>query len=258
MPEVNEAADGPDPATQEPPPSGRQRLVSAVFRPSRAQVVVGVLMALVAFATITQVRSNQVDDNYSGYREQDLIDVLTGLAGTSQRARAEIARLESTRNDLQSDTNAHAAALKQAQTEADTLSILAGTVPVTGPGVRLTVTETDSPISVGSVIDTIQELRTAGAEAIQFNGQVRLIAQSSVEDGVGGIIVDGQQLSAPYVIDVIGEPSTLSGAITFPAGPRAQFEESGAVVQIQKLKSLDIQSVREVTPPAFAQPNGPQ
>lgn len=254
--EMPETLDSQEPAA--PPQTGRQRLRAALFRPSRPQLVVAALLALVAFATITQVRTTQVDDNYSGYREQDLIDVLNGLAGTTQRARAEISRLEKTRDDLQSDTNAHQAALKQAQSEADTLSILAGLVPVTGPGIRVTVTETDNTISVESVIDTIQELRTAGAEAIQFNGQVRLIAQSSVKDGIGGIIIDGVQLSAPYVIDVIGEPDTLTGAITFLEGPRDQFEDAGAVVDIQELKSLDIESIREPVQPDFAQPDGSQ
>ncbi|MCW2795260.1 DUF881 domain-containing protein [Nocardioides sp.] len=256
--ESAETLDTGEPSSRQPPASGRQRLIAALFRPSRAQAVVAVLLALVAFATITQVRTNRVDDTYSGYREQDLIDVLTGLAGTTQRARAEITRLERTRDNLQSDTNAHSAALAQAQTEADTLSILAGLVPVTGPGIRVTVTETDTAIGVNSMIDTIQELRTAGAEAIQFNGQVRLIAQSAIEDGVGGIVIDGQQLSAPYVIDVIGEPSTLAGAITFPGGPRQQFEEVDANVEIQELKSLDIESIREAVQPDFAQPDGSQ
>jgi uncharacterized protein YlxW (UPF0749 family) len=242
----------------EPPQTGRQRLVNALFKPSRAQVVVAALLAVVGFATITQLRANEVDDSYSGYREQDLIDVLSGLAGTTQRARAEISRLEDTRDGLESDTSAHQAALKEAQTDADTLSILAGLVPVTGPGIRITVDESDTTVSVETIVDTIQELRTAGAEAIQFNGQVRVVAQSWVDAGVGGVIIDGQQLSAPYVIDVIGEPDTLAGGVTFPDGPRDQFERDGATVQVQELQSLDIESVRDAEQPEFAQPDTSQ
>ena len=63
---------------------------------------------VVGFAAVTQVRANEVDDTYAGLREQDLIDVLNGLAGTTQRAEAEIARLESTRDDLLSSTDARA------------------------------------------------------------------------------------------------------------------------------------------------------
>ena len=77
-----------------------------------------VLLALVGFAGVTQVRTNQVDDTYAGLREQDLIDILNGLAGTTQRAQAEIQRLEETRDDLQSDTSARQAALEQARQQA--------------------------------------------------------------------------------------------------------------------------------------------
>src|SRR3954454_12966525 len=116
--------------TRPPPEDGRSRLWRAVARPTRGQLVVGLLLALVGFAAVTQVRTNQVDDTYAGLREQDLIDILDGLAGTTQRAQSEIQRLESTRDDLQSDTNARQAALDQTRQQAQVLSILAGTVPV--------------------------------------------------------------------------------------------------------------------------------
>ena len=38
------------------------------------------------------------------------------------------------------------------------------------------------------MLDTVQELRTAGAEAMQFNGKVRVVAQTSFEDAAGGIV----------------------------------------------------------------------
>jgi uncharacterized protein YlxW (UPF0749 family) len=161
------------------PPSGRQRLLTALKRPARAQAVVAVLLAVVGFAAVTQVRANEVDNTYAGLREQDLIDVLNGLAGTTQRAETEISRLETTREGLQSSTDSRQAALAQAQDRSDTLAILAGLVPVTGPGIRITVKEMTGEVGIGSMLDTLQELRTAGAEAIQINGQVRLVAQSS-------------------------------------------------------------------------------
>lgn len=235
--------------------SGRQRLFEALMKPSRGQAVVGVLLAVVGFAGITQVRANEVDDTYAGYREQDLIDVLNGLAGTSQRAQAEIDRLEATRRDLQSSTDARQAALAQAKERSDTLSILAGLVPVTGPGIRITITETDGPVDIDSLLDMIEELRTAGAEAMQVNGQVRIIAQSALEDAVGGIYIDDTLLSSPYVFDVIGEPHTLAGALSFPRGPIEQLKEDGAEVEVDELKSIDIESVREAVQPQYAQPD---
>src|SRR5690348_16621049 len=163
----------PDPSsTPTGPASGRNRLRDALRKPqARTQGVVAVILFVVGFAGVVQVRANHADDTYSGYREQQLIDVLNGLAGTSQRAQSEIARLEDTRDRLQSDTDNEQAALDQARQETETLQILAGVIPVTGPGIRITVTEQTGQVDIDSMLDLIEEMRTAFAESIQINGK---------------------------------------------------------------------------------------
>ena len=240
------------------PPTGRQRLWKALTTASRRQVVVAVLLGLVGFAVVTQVHSYDDRADYSTLRQQDLIDVLDGLFGTTQRTETQIARLEATREDLQSETSRRQAALEQAETEVDTLSILAGLVPVTGPGIRVTVTEEDGQVKVASLIDTIQELRTVGAEAMQVNGDVRIIAQTSFTNVTGAISIDGVTVESPFVIDVIGDPDVLAGAITFPLGPRAKLLADGAELKVQKLASLDIEAVVEPQQPEYAEPDGGQ
>jgi uncharacterized protein YlxW (UPF0749 family) len=235
--------------------SGRDRLRAALLRPGRGQLIVALLLAVVGFAAIVQVRTADIDDTYSTLREQDLVDVLSGLAGTSQRARSEIDRLEQDKRDLQSDSRRLSTALEQAQQQVDTLNILAGLVPVTGPGIRITITEQTGPVDIDSVLDTIEELRSAGAEAMQFNGEVRVVAQTSLEDEVGGFAVDGQLVTSPYVIDVIGDPHTLSGALVFNQGPASQLRDDGADVQIDELERIDIESIHEQDRQEFAQPD---
>jgi uncharacterized protein YlxW (UPF0749 family) len=233
---------------------GLQRLREALFRPSRAQVIVGVLLAALGFAAITQVRTNNTDNTYAGYREQDLVDVLSGLADTSQRAQREINQLEVSRRRLEQNRQAQSAAIAAAQKQAQELNILAGLVPVTGPGIRLTVTEGPRPVDVDSVLDTIEELRSAGAEAMQVNGQIRLVAQSSVQSAPGGLEIDGTLVHSPYVVDAIGDPHTLNGALNLVDGPVAQFKDAGATVEIDQRDSLDITAVRQASTPQYAQP----
>ena len=242
------------PATDQDAPTGRERLRGALLRPTRGQVVVAALLVVLGFAAVTQVRFTNVDSTYAGLREQDLIDVLNGLAGTSQRAEAEIARLERTRDDLLSDSGAREAALVKAQQDADALAIMAGLVPVRGPGIRLTVTEGGAAVEVQDMVDTFQELRTAGAEAIQVNGVVRVVASTAVEDAAGGLLIGDELVSSPYVIDVIGDSHTLAAAVEFPSGPRDLFEEDGATVEVDELSSIDIESVVELPRPEFAEP----
>jgi len=252
MPE--QPADEPvSPATDADP--GRDRLQRALLRPSRRQGVVAVLLAVLGFAFVVQVRDTQADDTYAGLRESDLIQVFDGLTGTSERARREVERLEARRDELQDESSARAAALDEAEQRARTLNIIAGLVPVSGPGLRITITETDGRVSVGSLLDTVQELRTAGAEAMEFNDTYRLGAQSSFENATGGIELEGNLLESPYVLEVIGDQHNLKTALTFSDGPVETFElDEGATVTVEELDSIEIESVREAVRPEIAEP----
>lgn len=245
----------PEPTAPSPSDTGRGRLWEALRRPSRSQIVVAILLATVGFAGVVQIQATKDSSSYAGLREQDLIDVLSGLAGTTQRTQAEIDRLTDARAGLRSETGQKRAAIEQAQQEVDNLNVLAGVVPVTGPGIRVTITEEIGTVSVGTMLDTIQELRSVGAEAIQINGQIRVVAQTSFEDGVGGLLVDGSLLESPYVVDAIGVSTTLAGAIRFPLGPLKQLQGDGAVVEVVELASLDIDAIRRLVQPEFATPD---
>src|SRR5262249_49178389 len=152
----------------------------------------------------------------------------------------EINRLEATRRQLEANRQAQSAALSAAQKQEEELGILAGLVPVTGPGIRVTVTEGPQHVDVDSVLDTIEALRSPGGEAMQVNGKVRLVAQSAVQATPSGLEIDGTQLTSPYVFDVIGDPHTLEGALSLIDGPISQFKDSGATVDVQEEKALDI------------------
>ena len=236
------------------PTPPRSRLWRAMVKPTRGQLIVAVLLAVLGFAAVAQVRTNTVDDTYAGLREQDLIDILDGLADQTQRAQAEIQRLEETRDELRSETSSREAALEQARNEADTLAIIAGTVPVTGPGLRITIEEVNGQVRVEPFIDMVQALRSAGAEAIQINGDGRVVASTSFQDVAGGVLVDGQILSAPFTVDVIGGPEALGAALRFPNGPQEQFAEDGtAELTYDELTAVDIEAVHEPVAPNVAE-----
>ena len=237
---------------------GRDRLFRSLFKPTRRQITVGLLLALVGFAGVTQVRANEVDDSdYASLREQDLIDVLDGLAGARQRAEAERDRLEETRADLSSTTSRRQAAIDQAETEADTLSILAGLVPVTGSGIRITIDRGGRTRSSSSSMLDVDPGAAHGRRRGHPDQRRRcgVVAQTSFEDVAGGFLVDGELMSPPYVIDVIGEPNVLSEAITFIEGPKAQIERDGGTLEVDQQSSLDIEAVRRPVQPEYAEPD---
>lgn len=252
----------PDPLTPPGPPSNHRgtdeqpstgRLRRALTQPSRRQAVVGVLLAVLGFAFVVQVRDTAANDTYAGLRESELIQVLDGLTGTAERARREVERLDARRDELLDESTRRAAALDEAEQRVRTLNIVAGLVPVSGQGLRVTITESTSRVSVGSLLDTVQELRTAGAEAMEFGDEIRLGADSSFEDAVGGIELDGRLLESPYVLDVIGDPHLLRTALTFSSGPVETFGLDGATVKIEEVETVEVTSVRDPSRPEYAE-----
>jgi len=245
------------PAAPVPPSDGRARLLQALRRPgSRGQVAGAVLLAILGFAAVTQVQANNKDDQYVGARQGDLVQYINNLSLASQRTEAEIARLQQTRDALRSDTRARRTALDRARQQADTLGILAGTVPVVGSGVRVTVTDEKGGVGSNQLLEGLEELRDAGAEAIELNNRVRVVAQTSLKDVDGGVLVDGTVLRPPYVVEAIGSPHDLATALDFKGGfvDEVQRVDVDGTVQTQESDKVEISSVVEPATPRYAEP----
>lgn len=234
-------------------PRAWHRMWQAIRRPARGQLVAGLLLAALAFAAVTQVRLTGGNDRYAGMRQSDLVQVLNGLSAASRRAEADLNRLQGTRESLLSRSQRRTAALQQARSELAGLGILAGTIPAVGPGIRVTIRmPAGHPLKVTDLLDGVEELRDAGAEAMQVNGKVRVIAQTSFEQGGGGMLVDGEQLLPPYTLEVIGDPGTLARALSFPGGFEDGVRYDGGRVGVKQLQLVRITETRPPAAPTFA------
>jgi uncharacterized protein YlxW (UPF0749 family) len=244
----------PGAAAPQAGPGARERLRRSFVRPSRGQAVVAVLVGLLAFAAVTQVRISSQDDTYAGLRQDQLIQALDGLQAASRKSERDIAQLQQTRDQLTSSSRRRAAALQQAQQELATLGVLAGTVAATGPGIRVTVEDPKGGFTLTHLLDGVEELRNAGVEAIEINDRVRVVAQTSFEDDPAGIRVDGIVLKPPYVIDAIGDPGTLAGALDFEGGFVDDVTLDGGSATIKKQDKVLISVTRTPVQPRWAEP----
>jgi uncharacterized protein YlxW (UPF0749 family) len=251
-----------DPAAAEPSetavePSARQRLQRAMAHPGRGQVTAAVLLVILGAAAVTQVRIAGTDNNYAGMRQSDLVQALSGLQAESLRNEQDIHQLEVTRDSLRNSNDRTAAALKQARDELSALGVLAGTLPASGPGVRITVTVPAARLSLNYLLDGIEELRDAGAEAMEINDSVRVVAQTSFESADGGINVDGRVLTPPFIIDAIGDPASLTTALRFPGGFVDDIALDGGTVTIKQSQHIDVTTLRVPVKPKYAQSTQP-
>lgn len=247
--------DRPDPRPDATPVSGRDRLLSALRRPSRGQTVVGVLLAVLGFAAVVQVRANDRDQSFVGARQSDLIALINTLSLATDRAESEISELEQTRESLRDDAESSETALAVARERLETLGILAGTVPAVGPGIRVRVQSRTGTLGADQLLNGLEELRNAGAEAIELNDTVRIVAQTGLVDSpTEGLLVDGTPVQSPYVLEVIGDPYTLATALDFDGGFIEEVESVDGEVEVEELDTVEIASTSRLPEPTFAEP----
>ncbi|KAB7743119.1 DUF881 domain-containing protein [Nostocoides sp. F2B08] len=220
-------------------------------RATRANVIVGLLALALGFAIAAQVRQTDLE-GLANLREEELVRILDNVTQENSRLSGEIRELEQTRSQLAAGATSEEARAA-AQARLDSIQVLSGTVAATGPGIVLTVTDPERQVSAALLLDTLQELRDAGAEAVEING-VRVVASTYFTDLDDGVTVSGQPIRPPYVIRAIGDPPTMAAAMDIPGGVRESVRRLNADATIDQRDSLDITSLHSPTTPQYARP----
>jgi uncharacterized protein YlxW (UPF0749 family) len=225
---------------------------------SRAAVLIGILCGLLGFALAVQVQSNTASNGLSAARQEDLVRILDDLSSREERLRRQISSLEAARSRLTTTGDKNSAALVEAKSRSAALGVLAGTLAAQGPGIQLTMTDPQRRLKAEDVLDAVEELRAAGAEAIQV-GPVRIGLDSAFIDGDRtngdtGILADSKQLTAPYQVEAIGDPATLATALNIPGGVVDTVRQAGGQATIVQQRRLVIHALRSLSTPHYAQP----
>jgi uncharacterized protein YlxW (UPF0749 family) len=251
----------PDPA----PEHGRHELPDDAPRPHprRGQIAFGalavVLCLLLGVAIVTQARQTESGDSLETARPADLLVLLDSLQQREAALNTEVADLQRTLESLRSSGSDDQAAIENARERLAALSILIGTVAATGPGVTIIVDDTAPGVSPETMLDVVNELRAAGAEAMQVSsaGQapVRLGVDSWVVGSPGALVVDGTTLSPPYSVLAIGDPATLSAAMNIPGGAVDSVERVGGTMSVQQADVVNVTALRQPKPRQYAQPD---
>jgi uncharacterized protein YlxW (UPF0749 family) len=238
----------------EPSLTGRQRLVKGVWPPrvTRAQLIVALLLFGLGFGLAVQVASNSDSGSaLRGARQEDLVRILDELDNRTQRLEDEKQGLEDQRTELENSSNQAAEARKQTAEKEKQLGILAGTVAAQGPGITLTINDTKGTVKADMLLDAIQELRAAGAEAIEVNG-VRVVASTYLADSGKGVSVDGNKITQPYRFKVIGKPQDLEPALNIPGGVVQTLEKEQATVTVERATKIIVDALRAAKQPDYA------
>ena len=156
------------------------------------------------------------------------------------------ARLEKLREKA-SNTGESSESIK---TELETNNIELGLTEVIGQGITITLSDGDGKggnklalssylVHYSDLIEVINALKNAGAEAISINDQ--RITNSTAITCVGNVIkINNEKIGVPFTINAIGSPEKLYGALTMLGGYIDKLKDEGVSVKIEKQSSITI------------------
>lgn len=222
------------------------------------------LIAVVFAAAVAQARTTA-----PGVRETQHV-----LAGSVRSAEAATAEVAGRRDGLAAEVDAERRQRlegdergQQLLSQLDTSNFAAAATPVVGPGLTITLTDPGMSEDLTDVskqrVPGIQQvildrdlqlvvnsLWVSGAEAISVGG-VRIGPNVTIRQAGGGILVDNQPISSPYVILAIGPPHSMQQVVDrSPGMARLRLLEAsygvGVKVSTDETVTLPAGSVREV------------
>ncbi len=158
-----------------------------------------------------------------------------------------ISKIEEYKNEKESD----AQTAQLLETELEQLNEVLGKTDVEGEGIVIQLidkggSQLSEDVQVENITSTdllqiINELFSAGAEAVSLNGH-RIISMSAVyEIGTEFLKVNGDKISSPYVINAIGNPDYLKSAVSGKGGGVDQLNELGHETSVDTSKKIKIE-----------------
>lgn len=95
------------------------------------------------------------------------------------------------------------------------------------------------------LVDIVNELRNAGAEAIAVN-DIRITSTSSIEMEKNSIVIDGIRIARPYVVKAIGNSEIMNSSLIRPGGTIELIKNDRAKIELVLAKEVKIERAENI------------
>ncbi len=213
-----------------------------------------VTVALIQFKTVEKVNQTDIEN----MRESELREQISTWKSKYEEVNEKLADTNSKIEEYNSKIASNEESSELLDEELKKSKLILGTTDVTGDGVVITLTDKqEHPIEASDLVELINELRFAGAEAISING-VRIINMTDIVDIDTYILVKpSQRLVSPYIVKAIGNQTYLTSTLCLKdSGYIDRYNNSGKSVKLEKQRNIkipkysegiDIKYMKEVT-----------
>lgn len=212
----------------------------------KRQLIIASVLGIMCFLTVYLIciQFKTVDNidvtELETMRENEL---RTALADWKSKYEEVTTEYEATKEKIQEYNNKIEDDEKAGELLADDLEnakMLLGLTDVEGGGVIITITDnSEKQVDSTDLLDLVNELNSAGAEAISINGQ-RIVPMTDIFDVNDFVVIKEKRVTSPYIIKAIGDVTYLQSALSIKKGYLDEHKTNGYTISIKSDEKITI------------------
>ncbi|MBN2897188.1 MAG: DUF881 domain-containing protein [Clostridia bacterium] len=211
--------------------------------------IMSVLLGVVLAFQLKIVQQNYLNGSSPMQKSSEIMSELNTVKSEKENLEMQLKDLEARLQEIQQSESSDNALIKKLNDDVVKLRYFSGLTDVKGQGIIITLDnppedsgyayEKNIVYDYQLVLNLINELNAAGAEAISINEQ-RIIAFSEIRAAGNAININKIPQSTPFVIKAIGNKETLEGAVNQRFGIVSILRENSYFVEVKKYDDIQI------------------
>ena len=172
-------------------------------------------------------------------REEELQTALTQWKEKYNETHEKLIDIENKINEYKYTSENSEESSKLVKKELEEANLMLGKTDVSGNGIEVILKDNNEKEYMAlDLLNLINELRAAGAEAISINGERIINLTDIVDISNKYILVNSNKVSSPYTVLAIGDENYLKSALSIKNGYVDVKQKDGYNILVQEKKNI--------------------
>lgn len=213
-------------------------------------LVFGILCLILTFAITVQLRVSSLSESESSQTKitDKLKDEIFRLNDENVKLAEKFQSTTSELDDARNQAAQNDSSSKDTSELIKKYTIVSGKTDVTGQGIIIKYKPSDNEAKadmVKDLRDIVNEIKNAGAEAIEINNQ-RIVGTTAIEMVKNKIEINDTEVSENFIIKAIGDSNLMYSGLIRPGGTIENIRESGVSIEINSENTIKINKYNEI------------
>ena len=202
--------------------------------------LMSLLLACVMFMQFKVVNETDISEIES-MREDELEEAISEWKEKYEETNSKLEDTQNKINEYKEKSESNEETAKLVEKELEEANLILGKTDVTGDGIQVVLTDnSENEYIARDLLNIINELRAAGAEAISINGERIINLTDIVDISNRYILVNSNKISSPYTILAIGDENYLKSALNVKNGYVDTKQKEGYNISVESKSNIKI------------------